>query len=119
MYGQGRKIGKPTNSTVFWEGGNKPKGLTVKSYCERYVFILQIVLSGNIEDVFHTKKMVLEFHLFRDENYRVFNVCAIDKHNKAEGRIKIQLTSYKSTVEIVGGEHADCFACRNSRRRTC
>ena len=77
----------------------------------------QIVLSGNIEDVFHTKKMVLEFHLFREENYRVFNVCAIDKHSKAEGRIKIQLTSYKSTVETVGGEHADCFVCGSRKRQ--
>lgn len=62
--------------------------------------------------------MALEFHLFREENYRVFNICAIDKHNTtAAGLIKIQLINYISTVDIVGGENAGCFVCSSRRQQ--
>lgn len=78
----------------------------------------QIDISGNIQDLFHSSNMDIEFHLYRD-NFRVFDLIIPDVNAKAEGVLRIQQISPKGQpVVIVDSKVLGCTLCGGGRPRT-
>ncbi|XP_052105976.1 uncharacterized protein LOC127738681 isoform X2 [Mytilus californianus] len=72
--------------------------------------VFQIAISGNVEEVYHSKIIELEFHLKR-ENYRVINVCRVEKEFEPEGQMEINQIEVTVKENMITVPSKVCLFC--------
>ncbi|XP_071162721.1 uncharacterized protein [Mytilus edulis] len=72
--------------------------------------VFQISISGNVEEVYHSKIIELEFHLKR-ENYRIINVCRVEKEIEPEGQMEIKQIEVTVKENMITVPSKTCLFC--------